>query len=176
MDESLKASEQDAQAEVDKQQEKLDGMNHISNNGGKAFSDDTIEQQGESIKDLHEQLSNSEAKANDLSKSGFSQADIAHQENKANAENARLENLKASNAPDEEIEQQEAIATTETKKLADMKNGSGIKQAVEQQNAKSEQIRGDIKAQNQIRDAISTGNVNQGTITVSYTHLRAHET
>lgn len=177
MDESLKASEQDAQAEVDKQQEKLDGMNHISNNGGKAFSDDTIEQQGESIKDLHEQLSNSEAKANDLSKSGFSQADIAHQENKANAENARLENLKASNAPDEEIEQQEAIATTETKKLADMKNGSGIKQAVEQQNAKSEQIRGDIKAQNQIRDAISTGNVNQGTISAGetvYNNAKAH--
>lgn len=164
MDNSLSEAQASAQSKATTEQEKLDGMKHIQSNGGKAFSDQDIEQQGQSIKAMHGQLANAEAKAKRLENSGFSQADIKAQQNIAKAENAKLSQLRSSGAQQETIEAQEKIASAASTKAQQMESGQGLKQAIQEQTTQVESLKSGIKAQNQIKDAMSSGRVNQSTV------------
>ena len=164
MDSSLGEAQVTAEGKAETEQAKLDGMKHIQSNGGQAFSNADIEQQGETIKAMGGQLAQAESKLQQLEKSGFSQADVKSQQNIAQAENAKLENMKASGAKDTEIEAQAQVAQNASTKAQAMASGQGVKEAIQEQQQHVETLRSNIATQNQIKSAMSSGKVNQGTV------------
>lgn len=164
MDSSLGEAQVTAEGKAETEQAKLDGMKHIQSNGGQAFSNADIEQQGETIKTMGGQLAQAESKLQQLEKSGFSQADVKSQQNIAQAENAKLKNMKASGAKDTEIEAQAQVAQNASTKAQAMASGQGVKEAIQEQQQHVETLRSNIATQNQIKSAMSSGKVNQGTV------------
>ena len=177
MDSQLATSEKGASQVAKEAQEKLDGMQYIQGKGGKAFTNQDIEQQGEAIKGSHAQLAEQESKVEQLKNGGFSQADIKQQENIAKAENAKLEKLKASNAPQQQIDKQSQIASAASEKASQMHTPEAVKEAIAETNQQISQTKAQIKSQNEIQDAMRSGTVTGATVAAAQSvHQQARTT